>query len=1163
MPQSFTQTKFLGATIASFKVSAGWNEQTSKLDVLLYEDKSDPDNRDDFWLKEENVQNIQGKMIGTPVRFQFGDFIFDGLIESYDQENSTNANPGFTVTLTSPTKVLDAVQVIMSNYVGPVNDSSFNATAQSSLSFNISNIINVFGYLENGGNNFGNSDINETGLLWNGSNGIKEALETITNSFPTPNTVPEAYLNFGSYIVYRNHFYRLDLSNLPVPPDYYRIGGGVINWNLLELITQFCQDGGVDYIVTLTLADGIGPHTIGFKTVNRVIQPTLGQLSPFIRSRIGNDLNSANYGNELRSDITQTMLVGGEINTLTVLEQSNSSNPAIIPFWGFDVDGNPIIGVKSDTNPRSSYNLGPYYADDDLIMNLNASAVGDILASVGYGPSWTSSVLEMRCVLASYDCWAAYMRKYNPTMAYLLNIEGAVAPAPDAFSLGVNIGLFGQLTRMTILDLINDSTLFATHVSRMTSNLAATSVSPIAKSFIVYEFLKQYAATYYGKKFLILLPFSIQLKITDVGNIYTSYELADAGFTPEGSLPLGLNYVNENFFLDSTNRYYPFLRFNFLNTFYPFSIVGTLTEDGFISKRTVRANLNSEMNDSVVQFDPYEPASKIYTRFEQGSDFPVLQNGLLGGGSPILFVTLVGGRVVPAVVATIPNAIFAQQDDYLGNYIDVADIMNIDPAVMRYNLATKNISYPMSIHPPAIYPNGVAIALKSNQYVYGPWGKYRADGKANFEQDETLVPWNYGGYDLMNQAALAKIQNIPMGNQVLERSNINLAGAPTSNIGDALVTGGPVLTTISCSVDPQEGVKTQYIMETFVNRIGAFSRENANRLQRIGQSYQKLRRSIRQLVIANNTKASTVDSLVGAGMEQFAKYTYAMQVKSPHGTIVGNLVYDDIADAFIPNISTQTHYESVANIKVDNSEIFRSSACAGLESIFRSYTTDSENLYLPYYGNPPTGNLLPQNKITSIELNPLKNGSDILWALGIVSGQYAGLNAKKVDLNNVSVISLKGPIVINGWGYDLFGNPVPNSGNLMEVSSVLGSGSYGVSGLVPNLYGPVNSSNAEFYPGYLQKSVYWPTAPLDVRWDKFRSVWASPGMILCGVAVDNISPGGTGLFNIYTDNDKETNEKIVIKNFFTGANANINSGVRTVCAYDPYKNIWRPIAVDC
>jgi hypothetical protein len=284
-----------------------------------------------------------------------------------------------------------------------------------------------------------------------------------------------------------------------------------------------------------------------------------------------------------------------------------------------------------------------------------------------------------------------------------------------------------------------------------------------------------------------------------------------------------------------------------------------------------------------------------------------------------------------------------------------------------------------------------------------------------------------------------------------------------------------------------------------------------------------------------------------------------MKTRSPHGVIVGNLAYDEIADAFVPNISTQTHQESVSNIKVDIEDMFLRTGCVGLESMFRPFTLDPENLYLPFYDINITGAYFPANKITSQELNPYQNGCDLLWALAPISGEYLGLKVKNLDMNYAAPIALKGPIPIQAWGYDIAGNPVPNSGNLTSYGDI---GISGLTGMIPNVYGPLNSSSASFYPGYLRKSIFWPTGPLDIRWDKIRSVWTSPGMILCGQTDTTINPGGTGLLNIYI-NDKPTNELVFIKNFFKGASANINSGVNMVCGYDPFTNVWRPIAVDC
>ncbi len=738
----FQQIKFLGATCASFQTSAGWNEQQSRINIQIYED---PAVQDDFLLKEENVFNNGGKAIGTPVRFQVEDFLFDGIIESFEQEDSFSAHPGWTVTLSSPTNVLAASEVVLSKYVGPVNDSIFHGVKQQAFTFDVSNLINVYGWLESGGSNFGFSFINEVGLLWNGPKGVKNALEYITNLPPTANVIPDAYTNYGCYLLYRSHYYKLDLSGLPVPPDFYRIGGGIINMNLLEMISQFCQEGGVDYLVQLTLGEGNGPHTISFKTVDRLLQPALGKISKFIREQ--DNISSSTHGEELRSDITQTMLVGGNIETLTTLENWSTNDPTVIPFWGFDVDGNPIIGRKPD---------GTFFADDTYAMNLNASSIGDIMGSIGLDNNYPCTILELRCALANYDTWAAFLKNYKNDFAQALHLEGAFVPFEVS---GIDQYLVGL--QQLVIDFVNDGTLFANQLSEVYVKNYWTAVA-----HRTYEFVKDQATQYYGKQFIVKLPFQLQLAFTDTGVVITNDELSDTGYLPEGTIPLGLNFVNENYFLDDSNKFYPFVRMSYFNNFN-----SIFTETQGLQPRIVRLEQNTLPEDSVVQFDSNLPNSKTFVKCNQGVTAPFLQNGVPRASSPFMFVPSSAGYYVPAVVVTITNAVFAQAEDITGNIYDVATILKADPQVILNALYSKSSPFGFFIHPPALYPNGVAIALKSNQFVYGPWGKFAANGKVEFDQDDSLVPWECGGYDTLNQIALAKIQTIAMS--IYQRSRIS------------------------------------------------------------------------------------------------------------------------------------------------------------------------------------------------------------------------------------------------------------------------------------------------------------------------------------------------------------------------------------------------------
>lgn len=1095
---SITQGTFLGATIVRFTINGNWNEQTANLNVTLVED---PVNGDDFLLKEENVDNLNGQMIGRPFNFTYEGFSLDGILQSYDKSVSVDGDPIYTVVLTTPVAILDSAQVILDGYIGPGNNSVFHGTTQSSFDVQVSNFLNVYGYAEGGGTNFGRSLTTQTGMYWNGTYGVKNILEILTNTIPPDGSVSSAYEYFGSYLVYKNQYYKLDLSGLPIPPDYYTIGG-VVNMSLLELISRFCQDAGVDYLIQLTLGDNNGPHTISFKTVDRILQPQLGQISSYISSLT--DVSTYSHGQELRPDITQAMLVGGSVNFLQPMSNTDT-NVTIAPFWGFDFAGNPILGVKPD---------GTAYADDDHQMNLNAEKIADIMGELGYNLSYPCSILEIRCALANYDMWAFYIRKYKPTLASKLGLYGAFSE---------------NTSPETLFDLLTDDKGFADQLS---DALIGDHWPAVAQKF--YEFVREQGETYYGRKFIVQVPFNLQLKIVpQTFQVLFSDEIADAGYMPENSQILGLDYIHENYFLDDTGRFYPFVRFAGVNTFNSIS-----------GQRNAVANLGYLSSSSaVVQYSQNLNDLKIFFRCEQGEDGPVLQDGMLSGGAQIVFVPNNAGIAVPAIIITIPNPIFAQAEDVTGNINDLATVIGLSTAQLLDILSIRTSSFNLFIHPPALYPNGAAVAMKSNQYVYGPWGSFKTNGKLEFEQDDGLTPWDCGGYDTMNQIANAKLATIAMGNQVLERGNIVRAGVPNSSIGDVLFVGGPIINAVDCEISTN-GVTTTYTLETFVNRIGAFSRENADRLKRIGKIYQQLRRSIRQLVIEKAQK-STIMQANYAGF--LYGTTYSLQDHTPHAVLGGSIIYSTGTQSYVPNVFTQTYQESIRNVQSNNSGVFQKSACMGFEGLLRPFTNNINNTNLPWYFAPQGAHSGPINSTT---LNPFQTGCDMNWIL--TGNTYTKMNHRlypsQIDLGNLRGIALRGPMILNGWGYDIQGKPIPNAG---------------ATGVAAGIIHNLQKYNDSFETNYLTQSLDWHVGPIDLRWNKFSSTWCSPGMVLVGtISGQPLNPGGHSYLRLMQSN-VDLDDYIDVYNHFIGTNASVATGVRVTACYNPMENRWYVMGADC
>lgn len=1093
------QVKFLGATVISFTTNTGWNEQQTTVTVNIIEDER---KGDDFILRQDNSNNYQGRLIGRPVSFVFGGFRFDGLILGCDQVDSFQGHPTFQVTLVSPTLLLDGTQVILSNYVGPTNDSLFNGTTKAPT-FQLSNILNVYGYLEDGGRNFGNSNINDTGLLWEGENGVKQALQVLTNTNQASYGSPT--INYGSYLFYMDHAYKLDLSGLPSAPSFYRIGGSA-NMSLLEIISAICDAAGVYYLVELTLVPGNGPHTISFKIADLVSSANLNKIAEYIS---GQEITSSTIGQELRtSDVTQAMILGGDITTLYPLQNWGQGDPAVVPFWGFDVDGNPITGQKPD---------GTFFADDDHSMLLNASEIADIMGAIGLPPKYPCSILELRCALVDYDSWAAFLYVAKREFAEALGIYSAS---------NIDLGELGLYLPQLVQDFVNDSVVIAQQLGAMNDNGQWTTISQR-----VYAYVRDQAEIYYGRQFLVKIPFQLQIKVVpDTTQVFYSDEPADAGFLPEGSFPLGLNFINENYFLTPDGRMSPFFRFQFNSTFK--SVSGS---------RIVSVNASALPSESVIQSDANPANTYIYIGYGAPENSPILQNGVLAGGN-IVFVTGAAGFPVPAMVCTIPSPLWAQATDPLGGVDDLAAILGIPVENLARAAQFRSDSFPMRINPPAFYPNGVAIAMKSNQFTYGPWGKFTSNGRVHFEQDTSLTPWEYGGYDNLNLGAFARLATIQNPNQVKERGTLNQPGAPIVSLGDVLISQGPTVGNIEVTVDPQQGITTTYSMETYVPRFGRFNDENQSRLKRFGQASQQMRKAIRQLTIERARRQQVVN-LANKGYMQGA--SYAVQQRTPHAVMGGHLVYDSGVNGMVPMAYMQTYRESVANVNAHDGILFRQSACFGLDGLFRPISTNTgmsasgEPSLIAHY-NPIRGSIISGTPVTNSGIQPIRPDSDFYWFTH--GDSYNKLNNKRdlADLTNARVMALRGPMLLTGWGYDIQGKPVPNAA---------GSGT-----------DFLQKYTSSFKTDYLKNSQDWPTGAVALHFDQMRGVWTIPTMMMGWISGAALQAHGTASMAITLGDGTDTGDTIQVGNFY---NASVDSGVRVQAMYYQLDNKYYVFSADC
>jgi hypothetical protein len=154
--------------------------------------------------------------------------------------------------------------------------------------------------------------------------------------------------------------------------------------------------------------------------------------------------------------------------------------------------------------------------------------------------------------------------------------------------------------------------------------------------------------------------------------------------------------------------------------------------------------------------------------------------------------------------------------------------------------------------------------------------------------------------------------------------------------------------------------------------------------------------------------------------------------------------------------------------------------------------------------------------------------------------------------DNLRPVAMRGPIVIQGWGYDLNGKPIPN-----KVDSA-GSARLGT----------FQSTNLEdeFLDNWIQKRETWPVAPLDVRYDRDRKVWTVPNTfrIIKAQSSGSINAGSSGTatpLNISTVYDSGgatvSSPTITVDNPSFGSD--IASGDQFFAFYDTADCVYYPI----
>lgn len=975
----FSQTRFLGSSVTSWTASGGYGDTPSQLSVSLVDDVVAGD-------------SFAPGNVGRPVTFEFAGFTFTGILQSYHEDLSTGGLV-YEVTIVDPRDFMDGVQLILDGYTGDVSS--------------IYNILNVYGYLESFG--FGASEKNESGIPWKY---IRTAIQALTNLSQQG--------MYGGPLYFVQSRYIVDLSLLPNLPDDFRVGSD--STSLLQFITEVCEAGGCDFFVVM-METFPGTFVIQVRTVSRSTVYSYGAITQFLASV--SESEGKKVGFELQNETASKFLVGGAVRDLWYQNSDGSVN-TIWPFWGFDINGNPIIGEG--------------YGDNHSFV-LDSRSV----ANPRVGAFYYTNVAEMRAVLAGRASWETFLifNKGNggihSNKATSLNIVGYIDGDDPAALLQKFVDSYKA--NNSVLKLDPGKVLFP----HSRDNLGIYAQLEVETGYL-YDFLYQTATEYYGKKFMVMIPYTYSALEPDTGKIRTSRVPVDSGYLEESLWP---NAVANNLlplevdrFTEEDGKIISFVRFNNgdyldLSDLNQDSVAFNSRQPTFgASKlRNVSVFVKCSVDENIIYLDKqtrYGP--RVIITLDGVVRQRVLQNDIPGQELLVKFIT----------------EGFTAAVDENGNSLGI----DTTTAAFNENVIQKFVGYigqdifNYGNESSATLPDLAVIPLESQVDFYGPWQAAGGAGKVDYEKDDSLVPWNYGGWDALNLTAYSKVNQAIGTNFQLEQGEITFPDVPFHNLGDPLMLGGPIVSDITVTIGTG-GAHTIYKFKRNVKQP-RYGQAKAERVAQLNRRSQQMRRNFR-LKSSPQRRAGLEQTKTPINVITRQDHPKVKKTSS-HEVLTGQIFMNGSGDY---NASTflQSDYNFISHVQHG----YEDKGYMSLDGIFCPYSTVFKS-GMPHFETSVSG-----TTPTVQDLNPFKSGHNIKLVAG---GDTLPTNLYDLA-SDYRPIGLRGPLVMTGWGYDTNGFPVPN------LSS--------------------SGNSTSFHSGYLTDMANWKTGPIDLRWDDDRKVWNAGG----------------------------------------------------------------------
>lgn len=477
------------------------------------------------------------------------------------------------------------------------------------------------------------------------------------------------------------------------------------------------------------------------------------------------------------------------------------------------------------------------------------------------------------------------------------------------------------------------------------------------------------------------------------------------------------------------------------------------------------------------------------------------------------------------------------------------------PSVCGYPIPTGTDDYINSLDlsslnnkgfcPPAEFPTAVCIPLKSNILSYGPWYSPNfktSAGGIEFVKDNELNPWSYGSKPLMAHIAKELVKEAQIALSETETGGITHPGMPVLSLG--FLDNGPNLTNINVSFGGN-GVTSNYVFQSYTPRFGSLKNLQNQQLKESYKNRQKAQKILKDRIIQENKILRKVTPVSNNGNN-----TPNPKPKlNDQGTLQRVMVGQSYDFGLIRNSGNQiigsgqrtvVGVETLEKSTLEQRVGYAQKAFMSLDGFFSPISLSGDGglpmFSVRYTGfpdaaksvslapNPPVkiiNNTSTDIKINQQYLNPLTNNFSISghYHLGSGAGHSIDLVGRGNQVPGTGMImsfygqkewnnrytpdyrflGLKGPLVLQAWGYDTQGKPIPNA--VDDINAIKQSGTFATSGL-----------KDYFYQDWLQKPASWPVAPIDLRFDRERGVWVSPPQhkIVVAQVTEGIRPYNSG-----------------------------------------------------